>query len=182
MSVQRKAGIFPPEADRKDVGGDSGQCPSWYHPKERGGDLLKTQANKWKHGGKDFCARLSYLQGRMRLPFPAWCAFSKGDLCCKKQLLGFISGEVPLFCLTNQPFCAVWVQWQVTWNLLESYFKPLLWVPNVEEARTWQGRSPPLPCCSQAGPSDSEPLAVPGSHALQFLSLFFFFLFKGFLC
>ena len=77
----------------------------------------------------------------MLLPFPASSAFSKGDLCCKKQLLEVISGEDPFFfCLTNQPFCAVWVQWRVTWNLQESYFKPLFFVPNVYEAKTWQGR------------------------------------------
>ena len=33
----------------------------------------------------------------MLLPFPASSAFSKGDLCCKKQLLEVISGEDPFF-------------------------------------------------------------------------------------
>lgn len=90
---------------------------------------------------KKFPAKFSHLEGRMLLPFPASSAFSKGDLCCKKQLLEVISGEDPFFfCLTNQPFCAVWVQWRVTWNLQESYFKPLFFVPNVYEAKTWQGR------------------------------------------
>lgn len=87
----------------------------------------------WRKG---FLCKTQLFAGEKAAPFPASRAFSKGDLCCKKQLLEVISGEVPLCCLTNQPFCAVWVQWQVTWNLLESYFKPLFWVPNVEEAHT----------------------------------------------
>ena len=103
---------------------------------------LKTfGAGRWSLFKKKFPAKFSHLEGRMLLPFPASSAFSKGDLCCKKQLLEVISGEDPFFfCLTNQPFCAVWVQWRVTWNLQESYFKPLVFVPNVYEAKTWQGR------------------------------------------
>lgn len=33
----------------------------------------------------------------MLLPFPASSAFSKEDLCCRKQLLEVISGEDPFF-------------------------------------------------------------------------------------
>ena len=87
---------------------------------------LKTfGAGRWSLFKKKFPAKFSHLEGRMLLPFPASSAFSKGDLCCKKQLLEVISGEDPFFfCLTNQPFCAVWVQWRVTWNLQESYLNP----------------------------------------------------------
>lgn len=46
---------------------------------------------------KDFQAKFNHLEGKMLLPFPASSAFSKGDLCCKKQLLEVISGEDPLF-------------------------------------------------------------------------------------
>ena len=109
----------------------------------------------------------------MLLPFPASSAFSKGDLCCKKQLLAVISGEDPFFfCLTNQPFCAVWVQWRVTWNLQESYFKPLVFVPNVYEAKTWQGRGGlghcHSPCCPWSRLDDSQLWAVPGVKLLFF--------------
>lgn len=91
---------------------------------------------------KDSQAKFNHWKERMLLPVPASSEFWKGDLCCKKQLLEVISGEhPPFFCLTNHPFCAVWVQWRVTWNLQESYFKPSFFVPNVLEAKTWQGRS-----------------------------------------
>lgn len=109
----------------------------------------------------------------MLLPFPASSAFSKEDLCCKKQLLEVISGEDPFFffCLTNQPFCAVWVQWRVTWNLQESYFKPRVFVPNVYQAKTWQGGGVGLghchsPCCPWARLNDSKLWAVPGAKLL----------------
>lgn len=58
------------------------------------------EARRWsslKKKKKNSQANFSHLKGRMLLPFLASSAFSKGDLCCKKQLLEVISGEDPLF-------------------------------------------------------------------------------------
>lgn len=85
----------------------------------------------WGGKKKDSQAKFNHWKGRMLLPVPASSAFQR-EICAARSSFWKSSQEnILFFCLTNHPFCAVWVQWQVTWNLQESYFKPSFFVPNV---------------------------------------------------
>lgn len=90
---------------------------------------------------KKIPSKIQSFRGENAAAFPSKFCIFKGRFVLQEAAFGshLRRRSFFFFCLTNQPFCAVWVQWRVTWNLQESYFKPLVFVPNVYQAKTWQG-------------------------------------------
>lgn len=130
------------------------------------------ETRKWsslKKKKKDSQANFSHSKGRTLLLFPASSAFSKGDLCCKKQLLEVISGEDPLFFASLiSPFVLSGSSDESHGTCRKAILNPRFSCQMYRRLKPDKGGHCHSPCCSRAGLDDSWPLAVPGAKALSF--------------